>query len=189
LAQYYYTVAALPMLSFDEKPDIDSEHFLDFCKTTMEEHDFSILSQSKGNNTSPPTEKDPQVLREWKKRERAIRNSMAVLRGQKKNIDAEAYLRQADFYMYADDQAKEFFQAATPLEGEMSIIREQWKFIDEQEVGHIFDIDALLCYYLKLQLLERKMKMDHDRGKERFEKLYERIRNKGPKEYKEGTGE
>lgn len=189
MAQYYYTVAALPMLSFTEKPDIDSEWFLDFCKTTIEEKDYATLVQGSIDNTSPPKDKDPLVLREWKKRERAVRNNLAVLRGQKKQVDIEEYLRESEFFMHAEDQAKDFIQADSPLESEMQIINAQWYFVEEKEVGHFFDIDALLCYYLKLQLLERKMKMDQERGKERFETLYQRIRSKSPAEETEGTGE
>ena len=56
-----------------------------------------------------------------------------------------------------------------PLEIEKEILLLRWNFLEDQEMGHFFDLSFLIIYYLKLQILERLFSFDKERGKERFE--------------------
>jgi hypothetical protein len=47
--------------------------------------------------------------------------------------------------------------------------------LDELESGHYFDIDKILVYALRLQILERKALFDEQKGREMFDKVYTEI--------------
>ena len=56
-----------------------------------------------------------------------------------------------------------------PLEIERRLLHLRWNFLEEQEIGHFFDLHFLIIYYLKLQLLQRLFSFDKQKGKVRFE--------------------
>ena len=43
MASYYYLVASLPMLHFEENPSISMERFLDSCEQSMGTRDYSLV--------------------------------------------------------------------------------------------------------------------------------------------------
>ena len=45
------------------------------------------------------------------------------------------------------------------------------------ESGHYFDIDKILIYLLRLQILQRKALFDDQKGRELFDKIYAEIIN------------
>ena len=49
--------------------------------------------------------------------------------------------------------------------------RARWDVLEDLELGHTFDLERLLVYAIKLQLLERKFAMDADRGEERVQAM------------------
>ena len=106
---------------------------------------------------------------EW---ERCLRNELVKLRAQKKGIDVHSHFRGEESYRGLEDTAREAFQAESPLAAEEILARARWRFIEEIETGHHFDLDRLITYYLKLQLLERKNGMTPDTGKAKFEETY-----------------
>ena len=50
-------------------------------------------------------------------------------------------------------------------------MRLRWEFIEQEEAGHYFDLDFLILYFLKLQILERLVSFDKKKGQDRFESL------------------
>ena len=58
-----------------------------------------------------------------------------------------------------------------PLQVEMNLLHFRWKFIEEQEANHYFDLDAVITYYIKLQLLEKLFTFNKTEGQERFKAL------------------
>jgi len=60
-------------------------------------------------------------------------------------------------------------EGKNPLEIEKRLMRAQWDFLEEQEIGHFFDLDFLIIYYLKLQILERMFSFNKEKGQQNLE--------------------
>jgi len=58
-----------------------------------------------------------------------------------------------------------------PLDKEIKLMRTRWEFLDNLSVGRYFDLGALIIYYLKLQILERKDSFNKEKGREVFDQL------------------
>jgi hypothetical protein len=71
--------------------------------------------------------------------------------------------------------AREAYAQDSPLQAEDTLNRARWGYLDELEVGHYFDIEKILVYALRLQVLARKALFDADRGRELFDKVYSEI--------------
>ncbi len=61
------------------------------------------------------------------------------------------------------------------MKAEEYLNRERWIFLEELEVGHFFDLEKLIVYSIRLQLLERKKFFSMEKGKEHFLEMYEQI--------------
>ncbi|OQX85433.1 MAG: hypothetical protein B6D55_07450 [Candidatus Omnitrophica bacterium 4484_70.2] len=59
----------------------------------------------------------------------------------------------------------------TPLEIEKYLLQLRWRFIEEKEVGHYFDLSFLILYFLKIQILERLFTFNKEKGKVKFNLL------------------
>ena len=47
----------------------------------------------------------------------------------------------------------------------------RWDFIEENEVGHNFDLHAVMTYYLKLQINRTLYFWEKEKGRENFNSL------------------
>lgn len=175
MSQYYYAVAALPFLLFDQEQSADVEEFLDFCSRQLSEKDYSILSITKIEDFPAPHYSNP-LVEEWQNWEKALRNALVFLRAQGLGIEPIDVVPSEDF-IEVQDIAREAFSQDSPLQAELVLLRARWTFLEEKEVGHFFDLEKLLIYYLKLQLLQRKNMFHKEYGKEQFDTLYEKIEN------------
>ena len=63
----------------------------------------------------------------------------------------------------------------SPLQAEEALNLARWGYLDQLEAGHYFDIDKLVVYVLRLQLLERKARFDEQKGREMFDLVYGEI--------------
>jgi hypothetical protein len=98
-----------------------------------------------------------------------------VLRGKKKGVEAEAYLVDSPWITTAQQLAREAFGQESPLQAEELLNRARWSYLDELEVGHYFDIEKILVYALRLQILARKALFEEDKGVEMFQKVYAEV--------------
>ena len=89
----------------------------------------------------------------------------------------------ADVVM-CENLAREAFGQADPAVAEESMNRARWQFLESLELGHAFDLQRLLIYSIKLQLLERKNAMTTAKGEERFQAM----RAVGVEKIKAGEG-
>jgi len=174
---YYFTVASLPLLSYDKFPFIDIQYFLQTCKSHLQKNDFIMLSKVKLDKLSKVKPCSPTYARyqEW---EKSLRNALVMLRASKMGVDAKAYLVEGREIFGVDKIARQAFEEDSPLKAEHILNRGRWIFLEELELGHYFDIEKLVIFYLKLQVLERKAIFDFDRGKEYFEGICKSVNEK-----------
>lgn len=166
MGQYYYLIASLPMLEFRMKPPFSYAVFLSACSEWVSSTDMGIVRRA---NTAPCENADDgsSILRGWKGFDIVLRNETARQRARRRGKDPGSYIREGG---YADSSVIALAQWAvnqdSPLEAELALDRFRWEKLEELEKGHYFDIDFLIIYALKLQILKRWERIDSEGGME-----------------------
>lgn len=179
MRQYYYTIAALPAVTLEEPPFFDEERFLDHCRAFLHPRDLAYLHDAR---ISPAEEGESSVsegaasgvLAAWNLFRSSVYAYGAVARAQSLEweftppaIDADPVLAERIRLILAED---------TPLKSESSLLRTMWSFLEEIGIGHFFDREAIVIYYLKLQLALRYQRItDNQAGREEFDRQYEEL--------------
>ena len=170
--KYFFTVASLPHLfiTLDSFPTVSE--FLESCESHLSPSDMSVLKKANILNYTE-LETGNSVLNQWNKWEYSLRIEIAKIRANKlnrsdeyENIESEINLSQS---------LKNLTTIDSPLDAEMEIIKLRWEFLDDLELMHYFDIEKIIIYYLRLQILERKKNMERKKGMEAYQKLYTKI--------------
>lgn len=172
--QYYYTINSLPHLSFDRHLPIKREEFLARIQSEMDPKDLETFGSVCLYQREPERE-SISVLEQWYSWERGLRNRLALLRATKLGIDPKAYVRAGGDDESAARLADEIFQLESPAGAEQALNKARWDFLDKLETSHHFDLDKLIIYFLKLQLLERKSLFNEARGRERLEAVIAQV--------------
>jgi hypothetical protein len=174
LTQYYYLVASLPLLLFDDPPPFSSATFLEMCREQAAEGDHAMLSRiSFAALRSRPG--DPDAWSAYSAWETALRNELAVQRALRLGVSPDPFLRDASFYVGLPALVKEALGAGTPWAVETALDRRRWSYLDELEAGTQFSLGRLVAYRLKLLLLERKALFRPEPGRRLFTEGYARI--------------
>ncbi len=165
--QYYYIITSLPHLSLSEGPYIRKDEFLATCKDYLKRADFDMLESV---NLFDTEENDvfPSAIRRFFRWERGMRNVLVRLRAKSMGLGPDQFISGE----IADHSqvllAEEAFNAISPLMAEEVLNKARWKCLDELEFGHYFDIERLVVFFIKLQILERISSFDIEEGMERL---------------------
>ncbi|MDC7227158.1 MAG: DUF2764 family protein [Spirochaetales bacterium] len=175
MAEYYYTVASLPMLILGQEPSVSLEYFLENCRYTMNENDYETLLTA---GLIPDNASEYPAVVRWQNFERTLRNELAAVRSQKTGIDYDTYRREGETVTGVADAVREASSAANPEIGEDILDAARWRFLDELESSHNFDLTKLIVYYIKLQISERRKMMNEQNGREKYGEIYQGITDK-----------
>jgi len=172
MANYYYLVSSLPMLRPDSGDYMSFEEFLSICKDKVSKRDYAMLC-SASINGSDEDASGSKFLRSFVRFRSIVEKSLASARAEKLQIKDERYKNEGERDSAVTDAVRRAVNAESPLEGERIVIALYWAFLDGNVgVGHYFDMDFLLSYALRLQLLKRMSLFTEERGNEEFGKLF-----------------
>ncbi len=165
--QYYYVIASLPALSLYEKPSIRKDDFLSVCERYLKTDDFEMLRSidlfEVEYDTAPLV-----IIRRFFSWESGVRNSLVKLRAERLGLDSDDFIR-GDISVHSTEYfAEEVFNTDSPLTAEDILNKARWKYLDELEFGHYFDIEILVIFFIKLQILERISLFDAVKGQEKL---------------------
>jgi len=160
--KYYYLVASLTYLEFEKAPPITKSEFLSECRKWLDAGDFKKLAEINISNIETNRE-DPAIIKEWKSFDLTLRRDLGEVRKMRKKSLRETI----------PNWLMDVFEEPTPLLMERKLEKKRWDFIEEKEFGYHFDINTLILYFLKLQILERLSVFEKEKGKARFERLSE----------------
>jgi len=165
--QYYYVIASLPDLSLNEKPPIRKDDFLSVCERYLKTDDFEMLRSI--DLLEVEYGKVPlDIIRRFFSWEREVRNALVKLRAERLGLDSDDFIR-GDISDHSTGYfAEEAFNADSPLIAEDILNKSRWKYLDELEFGHYFDIEILVVFFIKLQILERISLFDAVKGQEKL---------------------
>ncbi len=175
---YYYFASSLPLLSLDGKLPFSSIDFLADCQRLVSASDY-VLIENLLSEGSAAIETSNQFYNQWKESVRKFRNELVFYRSVKMQKDPSAYVRgmrySEPYFSEVIDQAA---KSSNPMTAEKMMDFVQWQFLDEMCVCHYFDFEFIMCYGLKLKILERYNEFNSSKGKDFLEKLTEEIISK-----------
>ena len=158
--KYYYLISQLPALVFDKNTYMSTELFLEEAQKWMNVRDLSLLYQVNIYETDV-NDKLPADIRRFQIHEKKFRTEIAAWRGsQKSGLEYKPTLFPVSL-----------LKEGNPLEVEKKLLYARWHFINEIEGEHHFDLVYLMLYFLKLQILNRLMSYDKQKGMETFQKV------------------
>ncbi|MFP4377133.1 MAG: DUF2764 family protein [Spirochaetales bacterium] len=182
MSQHYYLVASLPTISYESKDAMSPEDFLELCRQQLSDDEYRAVAAASIDAPAAGALPDgAPVLTRWLEHERGLRNALVKLRAPGRGADAEAYMRRdegGNDGTSADsitELAREAHASETPLGAETALNQARWRFLEDLETGHFFDLDRVALYYVKLQIIARRLLFDRKQGEERYNAVSERI--------------
>jgi len=184
VGSYYYLMAQLPFLIYDQKPPMSSSAFKALAQSLMEEEDSVLLKYihldpDSGDEIPVSTEGAAtgcNFIDGWRNWEHALRLNLEKSRAIKLKRDS---LSMAEPPFYPADAAAAAHKAvnseASPLDTEISLDKARWGAIDSLAGNDYFDRNNVYAYLLKLMLIERRMLFNVDRGFDEYKSLYASI--------------
>jgi len=162
MKSYYYLVASLPHLEFEDAPPIKKEVFKEECRKWLSLRDLETLCSAKISESEKDTS-DTKVLSDWKTFDSELRRLLSEERAGNKITTLSSISSALD----------EALSDGTPLQKEIKYEKIRWDFLDAEGKQHFFDINWLSVYFLKLQILDRLSAFDKDKGEKVFYNLCE----------------
>jgi hypothetical protein len=154
-SSYPYLISSLPMLHLGAKPSFSFPVFLETCKGLIPDKDFDMVSLC-ANETLWEKSVNQETLRAWIAFEIGLRNELVKIRSSRKKVEPGRYLRNngsdnTELYHIAMNSHR----ILSLVESEKFLDQARWRRLEELCFGHYFDLDALIVYALKLQILWR----------------------------------
>lgn len=176
MTPYYYILSSLPYLVFERAPSLSIDELWSLSTPWLGSHEIVQLRMARVDiEDTPPERLTNAALKRWYAFENTLRNELVKVRATNLHLEAGPYLRPDEHY---DGSAVKLVRRAlddrSPLQVEVSLLKARWVFLSQEEVGHPFDLTALIIYGLKLQLLERRHRFDAEKGRRVLERIYER---------------
>ena len=157
--KYYYIIAQLPLLTLDKPSLMTIDTFLNEAEKWLSHKDFRLLSGVRYNHIE--LEKGPRAWRDYLRFEVRFRQELASWRQfQEKGEE----FKPAAFPL-------SLVQEGNPLDVEKKLLKWRWQTIETMEKDHHFDLEILIFYFLKLQILERLFLFDGEKGLEIFKNI------------------
>jgi len=106
-----------------------------------------------------------------------VKKEMADQRSKKLNISGDKYKNTGDKEIRIVESVRNALSAPNALEGELLIMQLYWKYLDDESASHVFDLEGLLGFSIKLQLLERKSVFNREDGNKEFISLLSNLQS------------
>ncbi len=169
MKNYFYTLAALKTLKLGEKIPISEESFLEFAEDTIAAKDYRILLKCRWGLTEPTGFSFADRILSW---EKELRVELAKARVSKLPFELPPTLKDLPGNYSLLEEVRAAMALESPLDAERYLDQMRWNYLEEIGARHYFDFEALVIYYLKLQLALRQEKFQEELGRDSFEKEY-----------------
>jgi hypothetical protein len=160
--KYYYLVSSLPYLKFDKASPISRDEFSIECKKWVAEKDMAGLSKASILDCEKRPDDIP-IITTWKSLDCNLRAELAFARKNKRDNRNEK----------PGQSAKTVLEERNPLLMEQAFARIRWNLLDSLEAGNFFDLNFLIIYFLKIQILEKLQAFNKEKGEKMFEAMCE----------------
>ena len=169
--QYFALKASLPYLKFGEPPFLSRERFMEYCEVFLGKKELEYLQKISLHGSGEKAAAGSTEAK-FSSFETALRNALVIFRAKKKGRKAENFLRENPGSEAERDMSNliNLLQnASDALEREKILDNARWSFLDEMELDHYADLDALSIYCRKLLILEKWAQYQKDRAEKNLE--------------------
>lgn len=172
---YYYFIAQLPYLLYEQKPPMSSVNFKALAASLLDEDDLKVMQYlSYDSIFSTDKSCNCDFVNNWKNWERALRLNLAKERAIK--LKKEVQTPDPPFFpQEAAVAASKAVDEKSPLDGEILLDKARWNAIDSIAENENFSVYKVYAYYLKLLLLERRQAFNVEKGFTEYKTLYASI--------------
>jgi hypothetical protein len=172
---YYYFIAQLPYLVYEQKPPMSSVSFKELARPLMSKSDLDLLNML---SLSPPSENASSsgcdFIDKWNDWEQVFRLSLAKQRIHK--LKRDTHLPEpSTVHTDAAAAASKAVDENSPLEGENVVNKARWNAIDGFVGSDYFGRNNVYAYFLKLLLQERRVAFNAEKGFAEYKSLYASI--------------
>jgi len=175
VASYYYLVASLPLLRPEEPPPMTSEAFLDTCRQSLGKSDMELVSSASLVVAENALRHHHNFLRQWNEKLEKVRREMNMQRSRRLNIENAAARQLGEKDPWVAEMIRDVMQAENPLQAELQLIHYYWRQLDELSTGHVFDVEFLIAYHIKLKLMARRSLFTPVEGNSEFKRLFSNL--------------
>lgn len=184
--EYYYLIAQLPFLVYEQKPPMSSVAFKALAKDLLNEKDAVLLEElvksidpaALGRGDEAPAT-GCNFIDNWRDWDRTLRLNLAKHRAvllKRENANTSAAV-EAPYVPQdaASAAAKAVAGELSPLEGEMLLDKARWNAVDTMAGVECFERNQVYAYFIKLLLLERREAFNAEKGFSEYKTLYNQI--------------
>ena len=166
---YYYFAASLPMINWGGKLPLTSDEFLLMAQRLLAHGDRELVERLlKGNDEDIET--DNAVALSWFKFDRNFRNEIAWFRAHRAHKNPNQSVRGVkENEPSLRETVHEVSRTSNLLEAEKLLDWTYWQYLDNLSSGHHYDLEFIICYGLKLKILERHHEYKSPKGSEVFD--------------------
>lgn len=178
MSSYYYLVATLPMLRYEDSAPMSHEAFLELCHGNIGDSDYRLIRAASLAATPDEGFQKHPFLRKWNTFRDMVTRELNDQRARKLELGGDRYKNEGDKEYRISETVRAALSASDPLQGELLLMQLYWKYLDDLSGLHTFDIEALLAYAVKLQILERKSRFTIQDGNSEFKRLFSNLQSK-----------
>ncbi len=179
MGQHYFLVASLPTLHYDMRDPMEPTQFLELCETQLSAEELERVRSA--TIDAPGSESSWGIVENWHRFERGLRNALVKQRAPQRGVEAATYIRRDE---RGDDNSNEngvleLARSAaaheTPLGAEDELNHARWAYLEDLEAGYFFELERLIIYYIKLQIVARHGQFRRKHGEQQFHAIIETI--------------
>ena len=187
---YEYILASLPVLQVDSKERIDVAGLLEGIREHLDRKDREaldfLLSGFEADNLNAgfylkASRHGVRFIRSFFDFDRRLRNTKTAYLnrclGRPEGTDVLLLLEDEDLDFEERPEAESVLEGSDILTRERGLDELLWNKIDGITVMDVFDIDAILGFVAKLQIIARWLRLDEQSGRELFRRLINEIKD------------
>lgn len=167
---YYYLISSLPFLKLDIHEIPNELSFLKSAEQNISQKDFLYLKKVDLFRLELNCN-IPEPLHSWYQWEGSLRNQLVRLRCQRLGLATQKYIHEVKDCFFNEEIASTAVKETNPLLAERYLNKKRWKFLDELDSRYYFDLNKLIIYYLKIQLLKTNSRYSYKEGLTNYKKI------------------
>lgn len=180
---YYYLIAQLPSLNYNQPAPISSADFRALCREHLSGADFALLERCALGFPAATADADAgsPFVKGWLRHERSLALGLARERSVRLGRDvSKSAFNTADGGFEIDSLVKAALAIGNPLEAELFLDKARWDTAEALQKAAYFGVNAVFAYMLKLLLIERRSSFMPKAGFAEYRTLYASIMENAP---------
>ncbi|QUG73342.1 DUF2764 family protein [Borreliella afzelii] len=175
LDSYYYVLSSLPYLDLKSLKDYSVSYFLNNVEISLSKKDFNFLKSLLEFKVDKGKSRVVDLFLDF---EDTIRYTLAALRAEKLGLSKDFYLESVYFSSYYLSILRNICLKENFFEIELGVDLLKWQFLTDLEVGHEFDFEKVIIYFLKLKLFLRHSLFKEKLGIQNFDNICQNLIDK-----------